>query len=343
MSSAQTIFPFHLDDEPCDWFDDRHCHARLTTSPVSYLDTLQDDLGRIAEARLTAEFPPKQVFRDAVAGGGSVQDPGGDFRVMPCVVRGPDRLTKTVKIVGSNFRRMQVRGRMTVGRALYLDPRENFVRAEFAAFALSCARTGACAALAHRLLGRGRNLTLFGAGPVAWYAAFYLLSDGRVDGLYLIDPDGAKAQRTLASLKAIFPAMHGEIRTSTPDADVAETVILATDSTHGFFRPGMTGATLVISLGADSDEQSELHPDWAGQARLVTDLEDSARIGDLKRWHSSGLLGDRPVTDFIGLLRTGGVDPVCGQRTVFVSTGSALLDNLTIHYLLGEPSRGGRP
>ena len=334
MSHAPEAFPFSLDDEPCTWFDDRHCHARLTTAPVAFLDALQDDLRQIALSRLTADFPPKQLFRDLVSDDGAPRTPGGDFRVMPCVVRGPGRLTKTVKVVGSNFCRNDVPNRMTVGRALYLDPRENFVRAEFAAFSLSGARTGACAALAQRLLGRGRAVTLYGAGPVAWYAAFYLASDGQLDYLHVIDPDGTKAQRTLASLKGIFPSLHGDYNTTPSIADKGETVILATDSTQPFFHPEMTRASLVISLGADSDEQSELHSDWACHASLLTDLKDSACLGDLKRWKTAGLIDDTSLTDLIGLFRERNPGKPVGPRTVFVSTGSALLDNLTIRYLL---------
>ena len=331
MSHAIEAFPFSLGDEPCIWFDDHHCHARLTAQPVTFLDALQDDLRQIALRRLTADFPPKQLFRDLILDDGAS---GGDFRVMPCVVSGPDRTTKTVKIVGSNFRRKQIPSRMTVGRALYLDPRENFVSAEFAAFALSGARTGACAALARRLLGQGRIVTLYGAGPVAWYAAFYLASDKRLEYLRVIDPDDAKAQRTLASLKEIFPSLRGECNATATIADEAETVILATDSTQPFFHPAMTHASLIISLGADSDEQSELHPDWACHANLLTDLEDSACLGDLKRWKTAGLINDTSLTDLIGLLRAPNPRKPVGRRTVFVSTGSALLDNLTIHYLL---------
>ncbi len=326
-------FPFHLDGEPCAWFDDAFCHSRLTAQPVAYLDALQDDLRRIAAGELAMDLPRKQIFSDGDDSGRAADAAAGDFRIMPCIVRGPGRITKTVKIVGSNFHRQTVREHMTVGRALYLDPLENFVHSEFAAFALSSARTGACAALAHRLLHGGRSLTLFGAGPVAWYAAFYLASDRRIDRLRLIDPDGGKARRTLAALVQQFPHLRGEHLAAPPAVDDSETVILATDSRTPFFAPVMTNANLVISLGADSDEQSELAAEWIGEAELITDLEDSALIGDLKRWHAQGLLAGRAASDLLALLRQ--PERPRAARIVFVSTGSALLDNLTIHYLLG--------
>jgi ornithine cyclodeaminase/alanine dehydrogenase-like protein (mu-crystallin family) len=317
-------FPFHLDGEPCVWVDDAACHRQLTAAPVAYLDTLHADLQRIARGELAMALPRKQIFSDG--------EGEGDFRVMPCSVRGPGRITKTVKIVGSNLRRQVVREHMTVGRALYLDPLENFVHSEFAAFALSSARTGACAALAHRLLAGGRSLTVFGAGPVAWYAAFYLASDQRIDRLRLIDPDVGKARRTLDALQQDFPHLRGECLAAPPAVDDSAAVILATDSREPFFFPAMTTANLVISLGADSDEQSELDSGWIDAAELTTDLADSALIGDLRRWQAAGLLAGRAPIDLLALLREPQRPRVA--RRVFVSTGSALLDNLTIHYLL---------
>ena len=334
MTSMYPHPPFRLDPEPCTWFDDAFCHRQLTESPVAYLDALQHDLQRIADGELALVLPAKQIFVDVLDQCRRPEAGTGDFRVMPCVVRGADRITKTIKIVGSNFERKIVRERMTVGRALYLDPLENFVRSEFAAFALSSARTGACAAIAHRLLHGGRSVTVFGAGPVAWYTAFYLASDGEVDRLRLIDPNTDKAQRTLYALKQQFPNLQCDYFAALAGVDDSEVAVLATDSASPFFHPAMTKARLVISLGADSDEQSELHPEWIDHATLITDLRDSALLGDLKRWQACRLLADRPQLDLLGLLRQEAWPTDDHERRVFISTGSALLDNLTIHYLL---------
>lgn len=337
MTTASPPLPFSLDPEPCAWFDDAFCHRQLTATPVAYLDALQGDLQRIADGELVIDLPPKQLFADSLDMYGTENSGKGDFRVMPCVVRGGERITKTVKIVGSNFSRKVVRNRMTVGRALYLDPQENFVHSEFAAFALSSARTGACAAIAHRLLHGGRSATLFGAGAVAWYAAFYLLSDARIDHLRIIDPDAEKAQRTLSSLRLHFPQLQGEHCAAPTDVDDSVVAILATDSLTPFLHPSATKAGLVISLGADSDEQSELDPAWTTQATLIADLEDSALIGDLKRWHARNLLQAAPLPDLVSLLRQKNRLSTTQDRIVFISTGSALFDNLTIHYLLEKP------
>lgn len=341
MTSLYPHPPFRLDPEPCTWFDDAFCHRQLTESPVAYLDALQHDLQRIADGELALVLPAKQIFVDVVDQACRPGANTGDFRVMPCVVRGVDRITKTIKIVGSNFARKMVRERMTVGRALYLDPLENFVHSEFAAFALSSARTGACAAIAHRLLHGGRRVTVFGAGPVAWYTAYYLVSDGGIDQLRLIDPNADKVQRTAQALKQQFPGLQCDYFAARAGVDDSDVAVLATDSASPFFHPAMTKARLVISLGADSDEQSELHPEWINHAILITDLQDSALLGDLKRWQDGRLLAGRPQLDLLGLLRHKTRPTGDHERRVFISTGSALLDNLTIHYLLEKAGRPG--
>jgi ornithine cyclodeaminase/alanine dehydrogenase-like protein (mu-crystallin family) len=339
MTAMHTPPPFSLDPEPCTWFDDAYCHAQLTDAPVAYLNALQRDLQGVADGELAIALPAKQIFADSFEECRRSGSGKGDFRVMPCVVRGPERITKTVKIVGSNFSRKIVGERMTVGRALYLDPQENFVHSEFAAFALSSARTGACAAIAHRLLHGGRSLIIFGAGPVAWYAAYYLASDKRIDRLNLIDPDVDKARRTFSALKLQFPHLQGEYLASLAQVDDSEVAILATDSQTPFFHPAMSRARLVISLGADSDEQSELAPEWIDHATLITDLKDSALIGDLKRWHVAQLLHRPLQLDLVKLLRFPPLPTSDQGRVVFISTGSALFDNLTIHYLQEKTNR----
>lgn len=317
--------PFPFVEEPTERFDDRYCHVALTRDPSGYLDALEADLIAVADGRLAVVLPPKLLFDDPAQR--SPATPPGDFRVMPCVVRGPGRITKTVKVVGTNFQRSRVGERITVGRALLLDPIENYVSADFAAFALSSARTGACATLAMRRFARGSTLSVYGAGPVGWYSAFFAAADGRVDAVRFIDPRSARAARAAASLAGLFPALEFAAVASSSDEDRAIAVI-ATDSRSVVLTPAQTQSGLVVSLGADSDRQCELDPAWAGRGRIVVDHPDSALIGDLRHWLAQGLL-DRAA---IGTLLDPGVDD--GSPTIFISTGSALLDNLTIHYLM---------
>lgn len=67
-----------------------------------------------------------------------------------------------------------------------------------------------------------------------------------------------------------------------------DTLVLATTSTSPLCAPDSCDAKLVISLGADSEDQHELHP-FAGAADLYTDTMDSLHFGDLLAWQSAGL------------------------------------------------------
>lgn len=81
----------------------------------------------------------------------------------------------------------------------------------------------------------GRSVTIFGAGPVAWYAAYYLASDDRIDRLRMVDPDVDKARRTFSALKLQFPRLQGTHLASLTQADDSQVVLLATDSRTPFF------------------------------------------------------------------------------------------------------------
>ena len=98
-----------------------------------------------------------------------------------------------------------------------------------------------------------------------------------------------------------------------------------------------------MSLGADTDFQSELDPAWASVADIFVDTMDSARFGDLGAWLKAGLICEDRLVDLFGVISKG-VERK-GRQRVFVSTGSALFDNLTIGYLLERecsPAAPGR-
>ena len=87
----------------------------------------------------------------------------------------------------------------------------------------------------------------------------------------------------------------------------------------------------MISVGADTDFQHELDPAWADMADLFVDTRDSARFGDLRKWLDDGLIGKEDMRDIFDILRN---DINATRPRIFVSTGSALFDNLTAAYLV---------
>jgi ornithine cyclodeaminase/alanine dehydrogenase-like protein (mu-crystallin family) len=313
--------------EPCTVITDVEVHHLLTRDPAGYFRHLHDRLRAVAAGRLRVELPPKQVFADP--------DGLADFRVMPCVVRGEGGATKTVKLVGTNIAQRSVPDQITVGKALVIDPVENYITHVVDACLLSSARTGLCAALAMRLLAVHSNrLTVIGSGRVGYYTGFYAAAAGGIKHVDFADRDPARAAAAAAALGARLPGVACRAVSLTAESRT-DIVVLATTSDRPVCCPPAWQAGLVISLGADIDHQSELDAAWVGTADIYVDTPDTARFGDLKAWLAQGLLEPAAITDLITLLQNGA--PSAGGRCrLFISTGSALFDNLTLDYLLRQ-------
>lgn len=313
-----------LSPEPYTFFDDRRVHRDLTADPRAYLDALLEAIESISLGRAQLELPPKSVFAD----------PGqrSDFRVMPCVVRFPGRTRKTVKIVGTNWPREIVPGEISVGKAFSLHETENFIQAGFAACLLSSARTGACACTGLRLLApETRHLAIVGAGRVGYYAGLFAASLGAVRRISFADRVEQRAFLAARSLGSQFPDLetdtfHAHALSSTVDA-----LMLATDSEEPIFDASGHRPRLVVSVGADTDWQSEITPEVLSHYAVTVDTHDSPNYGDLAAFKSHGHLAGIEPVDLFELVRDEG-----RRKTpaLFISTGSALFDNLTIDYLM---------
>jgi len=335
LQAAETASPDALEmrvlrttPEPCIRIDDASVHRLLTDAPESYFRHLHERLRDIAAGRIAVEMPPKQVFAD----------PGetSDFRVMPCVTRAGSRVTKTLKVVGTNTAQRVVPDQITVGKALVIDPIENYVTHVIDACLLSSARTGLCAALAIKLMATAtRRLNIIGSGRVGYYVGFYAASLCGVREIVFADCVADRAMTAAAALAARIPGLQCTAMPADrlPEADI---LALATTSTTPVCSPSGNNAGLVISLGADIDHQSELDPAWAGAADIVVDTLDTIRFGDLKAWIAAGLLDAATIYDFNALLSGHAPQASTGRRRLFVSTGSALFDNLTLEYLLQQ-------
>jgi ornithine cyclodeaminase/alanine dehydrogenase-like protein (mu-crystallin family) len=317
--------------EPFTYFDEYQIHHLLTESPAEYLLWVRQKLGDIATGVTQLELPPKQIFHDP--------QHESDFRVMPCIVRHGGRACKTVKIIGTNTLQQQIPDQITVGKAFALHPEENFISHVFEACLLSSARTGVCAALATELLApASKSLTIIGAGRVGFYAAFFTAASAGLRSICIADSDDIRAADTAALLSSMLPELTVKA-ISMQELSDTDVVILATTSSKPFCHPPAWGAKLVISLGADTDSQHELAPEWISIADIFVDTRDSARFGDLAAWQAAGLMTTDNLVDLFDLLRqeTPRTTPRPG---LFISTGSALFDNLTISYILDKVSGG---
>lgn len=309
--------------EPYRYYTEAQVHELLTKRPGEYVDYMKKTLVAIATGRAQLTLPPKQVFHDPTT--------HGDFRVMPCELRHGHEVMKTVKLIGTNTVQRKVPDQITVGKVFVLHPEENFVSAVLEACLLSSARTGVCAALAIASLSRARKrLVVVGSGRVGFYAALYAVVAAGAEHVIFCDIVHRRAQQAAQWFTAIFPSVQSEAQpvSAVTSADV---VVLATTSTTPVASPPCWGANLIISLGADTDRQSELDPAWSRLAEPYCDTLDSLRFGDLRAWIESGLIDATTVSDFLEVLRN--PPPESGRPRIFISTGSALFDNITVCYL----------
>jgi len=311
--------------EPYRVIDDATVHQLLCESPRDYFSHLLSRLRDIAAGHIKVELPPKQVFAD----GGN----GADFRVMPCVTRSAGGVIKTVKLVGTNIAQQQVADQITVGKALVIDAIENYITHVVDACLLSSARTGLCAAIAVHLLARRRQkLVVIGSGRVGYYSALFAAACCDVSEIIFVDADVSRAEAAAAALAARLPqVMCGSATINTLSR--CDIVILATTSRRALCAPPGWHADLIVSLGADIDCQSELDAAWATAADLYVDTPDTARFGDLRAWLAAGLIEDKNINN-INCLLSSPAAPTGNRQRLFISTGSALFDNLTLEYLL---------
>jgi ornithine cyclodeaminase/alanine dehydrogenase-like protein (mu-crystallin family) len=307
---------------PCRHWGEAEVHHRLCADPAGYLAFAADYLADIAAGRAQLQMPPKQVLDDP---------DGGDFRLMPCVVRGPCGALKTVKIIGTNRRQTVLPGQITVGELLVLDAAEQFVRERFDACLLSSARTGLVAALAlGRLAPQARRVAVIGAGRVGFYTALYCAALASVERIDIADRDHARALDVAHAL-----VRHGLPCRAVPAADPAcDAWLLATTSDAPFCEPPPAASAVVVSLGADAVGQRELSDAWAGRAAVWVDSDDAVNYGDLLAWRRQGLIDSAPPPDLLALLGHPLAPAATGESRLLISTGCALYDNLTVAYLL---------
>lgn len=309
--------------EPYLSVSDQQVHQTLTADPLDYLSFCERRIQALAYKKDSISLPPKQLLEDTCR--------NGDFRSMPCITEHKGITTKTVKIVGTNLEQQKIPGQITVGKAFALHPIENYITHIFDACLLSSARTGVCAVLGQKLLyPELKNLCLVGSGRVGYYTAIYMLAANSIDKLTLVDSNIDAAIILKRELGNRYPDINIVIKDTIPkECDV---ISIATDSSKPLIFPDQTDAKLIISVGADTDSQSELSAHWSTYD-LFVDTLDSAYFGDLRKWIREKRIDKNELTDLFTLISQESL-PSRDSTKVYISTGSALFDNLTIAYLL---------
>lgn len=320
---------FRLSEEPRKHWDDWRVHEALTRDPKGYFEYAKGVFNGLGKGHLELDLPAKLLFTDP-------PPYGADFRVMPCVIRNGNTALKTVKIVGTNLQQQIVPGQITVGQAFALHPVENFITHVFDACLLSSARTGLCAALSmDRLASQRRYVHIIGCGRVGYYTAYFLDALGGVERITFADADQDRARMMVQEISRSLPHIDSSaVRLTDRTPENVDVLVLATPSREPILRRVGAEPQLVISLGADAADQHELDPAWQKGSDLFVDTLDSLNYGDLLFWNGFEEDVSARVTPLVKLFPNRPEQEDCSTR-LFISTGSALMDNVTIGYLLG--------
>ncbi len=273
----------------------------LMEDTVSYLDYLETRIRAIALRKSLAWVKPKVIYDDPV------HPDEGDIRSMTCFTD----IVKVVKIISTNPIR-QKHWSVSVGATLMLDYDENHPVAIFDATMMSSIRTSAIAILGARFAGSDiKEPLLIGYGRVGSFAAEIFTKLGSQPRVYDIN----LPPQTRDAISIETNLEHFE----------AATIITATTSRKPFLTPENTHADLIISLGADTAFNFELHTGLIEQrGGLFVDCPDAAHVGDLSQLEDAIKLIQGDVLD---LYRAG------KNAKTIISVGSPLMDALTIEYM----------
>ncbi|MEW4982776.1 MAG: hypothetical protein AB1Y26_06050 [Cycloclasticus sp.] len=317
---------FKLSGEPFEYLSESDVHLALTQNPTEYYQFVKQRVTNLAIQKSKFIMPPKTLFPD--------KDTDGDFRIMPCIIEENDEVMKTVKLVGTNVIQQSVPNQITVGKACVLHPTENYITHIVEACLLSSARTAICAMLGVELLSArdASKLTIIGAGRVGYYCAYYASALSWFNEIIIHDTDSSRAQSCVKTLQSLFPKIK-YITSKRQDLIDTDVLILSTTSTAPLYATHDFKADLIISVGADIDTQRELDNSWAKAASVFVDSYDSARYGDIKVWLDNNLITSTCLTDLFSLLRSE-VSITYNKPRIFVSTGTAFFDNLSLSYIL---------
>ena len=304
-------------NEPYKRIRDIDVHNIIDKNYDAYLEFIENKLRDIAYGKVDIIMPPKTVFDD--------NGNGGDFRMMPCIFKNNDnnnninKVVKSVKIVGTNVTNKVIKDQICVGKAFLIHPEDNFITHIFDACILSAVRTAACAIIASKLLKPDANsILIVGSGRIGYYSCLFARHIGIKD-IYVNDINMEKAYELGKFLKV--NASDKIINTDVLlIATTSRTVVFNEETDHG----------LVISLGADIDYQTELGSS-VSKRKIVVDVLDSTKFGDLKKWIEKDMINKKDIIEIFDIIRSQKNEK--NNNILFVSTGTALFDNITMEFI----------
>lgn len=219
----------------------------------------------------------------------------GDIRSMTCFT---DKV-KVTKVIGTN----PTKNPVSVGTVIHMSQLENRPIGLYDATALSSIRTAATAAL-----GMGIN------NPNTTPGRVLIIGRGMV-GTYL--------ERFIRNLWPSMALGTWDIKDGARHSfNGYDVVFTATTSEAPFLFTANCDAELVVSAGADTHFNRELSSNFiSGRRNIYVDAEDAKKIGDLEAISGVSVKGNLWF-----MMEKKDAD-------LFISTGTALMDALTVEYL----------
>src|ERR1051325_1803648 len=245
------------------------------------------------------ELPPP-----AIAG---VHATGGAFHIKAAIAGG-----RFAAKVNANFFEATPRIK---GVVMLADASDGTPLAIMDSIEITILRTGAATAVAAKFLARAdaRTALICGCGLQGRIQAKALARVRPIECVFAFDTDRTRA------------AQLGEVVDEIVPADI---VVTCTPSRAPFLERVAPG-TFVASVGADSEEKSEIAPSLLASAKVVTDVtEQCATIGDLRVAIAAGAMTRDGVHGELGEIVAGRKPgrERADEVIVFDSTGMALQD-----------------
>jgi len=318
-----------LHDEPCQYYNELQIHNELMRSGTKLMDYLEQVYESWSKNDKMVHQPDKQVFE--------IEGIRGDFRVMPCIFQPAENLpVKVVKVIGTNEEETVVKDKISVGKALLLNPKDNFVEAIMDVAALSSFRTASISTLAFkRLMGfkpEQKNIIgIVGAGRVGFYTAFILNQWLGVKNVMVTDINQNNIERFLSAKKHWASLLNVQVCSLKDISLSCDSIFLCTTS----FSPILSAATVngakyISSVGADADNLSELDSCLIPGRQIIVDTMQGFHFGDLKRWKAKNLVNKKNVVEFRKIFNSSKL-PL--KNVLFISTGAAIQDAITCHFI----------
>lgn len=308
-------------EEPYIYLDEMTVHILSVENCIKFMALLKDFYSDWSKQSNIVHLPKKQVFEASPY--------KGDHRVMPCTINYKNKITKAVKVIGTNEENSIIKDKISVGKSLLIHPEDNHIHAIFDACALSSFRTAAISVLAYKSINKqSSSIGIVGLGRIGFYTALILHKWLGVNHFYGFEVNDSQKNNFLELATIYMPEVCIEFDEIGKAEELCESLFVCTDSKKALLnRSNAKNIRFISSVGADANNLSEIDSSLINDRKIVTDFKHSMMLGDLQLWSSNNLIDENDVLELNQYI------PKPDQKTLFISTGIAVQDALLSQFL----------